>query len=124
MNRLRQITHGIAFAYYIYIFGWAGLRKIILEKEMVGGMAELGFNTVWTLVVGIFEVMGVAMMIYGIFQPKWKTLGTLFLFPFAVAAFTAHMAHQEYRYFYDALMMCILSPMILFTSEGFRIRLS
>jgi hypothetical protein len=124
MKRALTWLHWAAFAWYVFIFGRAGLLKVILQKEMVAAMDYMGFNLTWTLVIGWCEVVGVVMMLFGILQPKWKNIGVLFLFPFAVGAFTAHMARQEYQHFYDALTMCVLSVVILATSTRFKMVLN
>lgn len=88
---------------------------------MMESMQSLGFNKHWTLIIGAGELIGVLLIVIGIFKPDLKNLGILLLFPFAVGAFTAHMAHQEYHHFYDSLLMCILTVVLLSTDKYFKI---
>lgn len=85
--------------------------------------AVIRFNTTWTLAIGIAEIIGVLFVIAGLFKSQPRTLGILLLFPFVIGAFTAHMAHQEYYHFYNSLIMCVLSFILLFLDERIRINL-
>ncbi|MNR42745.1 hypothetical protein D3C85_1612880 [compost metagenome] len=88
---------------------------------MMLSMQSLGFNKTWTIVIGVFELIGVILILIGIFQPQYKNAGLLFLLPFAIGAFTTHMAHQEYNHYYHSLLVCILTIVILATDKTFRI---
>lgn len=88
---------------------------------MMQSMQSLGFNKSWTILIGIGELLGVILLVIGLFKPQFKNMGILLLFPFAVGAFTTHMAHKEYNHFYDSLMMCILTIVLLGTDKHFKI---
>lgn len=120
MEKLMSIVHWVAYAYYVYVFGYASLFKIFQKPSMMQSMQSLGFNKTWTIWIGVAETIGLLAVLGGIFEPRIKTIGILFLFPFAVGAFTAHMAHQEYEHFYQSLFMCILSVVLLWTDARFK----
>jgi uncharacterized membrane protein YphA (DoxX/SURF4 family) len=84
-------------------------------------MQSLGFNKTWTISIGVCELIGVILIVIGIFKPQVKNLGIIFLFPFAVGAFATHMAHNEYHYFYNSLIVCILTVLMLATDKTFKI---
>lgn len=121
MEIIKPLVHWISFAYYLYVFGYASLFKVFQKTTMMQSMQSLGFNKTWTILIGIGELIGVILIVVGIYEPPLKTVGILILFPFAVGAFTAHMAHQEYDHFYNSLIMCILSVALLATDKNFRI---
>src|SRR5690606_13559472 len=111
----------LSYAYYLYVFGYASLFKVFQKTSMMQSMQSLGFNKTWTIFIGLGELIGVILLVIGLFKPQYKNLAILLLFPFAVGAFTAHMAHQEYYHFYNSLLMCILSVILLATDKHFRI---
>lgn len=121
METVKSIVHWLSYAYYLYVFGYASLFKVFQKPSMMESMQSLGFNKQWTLIIGAGELIGVLLIVIGIFKPDLKNLGILLLFPFAVGAFTAHMAHQEYHHFYDSLLMCILTVVLLSTDKYFKI---
>ncbi|MFC7524639.1 DoxX family protein [Parapedobacter sp. GCM10030251] len=121
MEIIKPLVHWISFAYYLYVFGYASLFKVFQKTTMMQSMQSLGFNKTWTILIGIGELIGVILIVVGIYKPPLKTVGILILFPFAIGAFTAHMAHQEYDHFYNSLIMCILSVALLATDKNFRI---
>lgn len=121
MENSKLITYWISYAYYVYIFGYASLFKVFQNESMMQGMQSFGFNKAWTIFIGIGELLGVILMIAGLFKPPLKNLGVLLLFPFAVGAFTAHMAHKDYSEFYDALAMCVLTVVLLWTDKTFKV---
>jgi len=121
MTRIKTIIHWTVFAYYLYVFGYASLFKIFQKQSMMQSMQSLGFNTNWTITIGIGELIGVIMILIGIFKPPFKNAGILWLFPFAIGAFTAHMAYHEYYYFYNALLMCMLTVVLLVTDRRFKL---
>lgn len=123
MEKITTIVHWLSYAYYLYVFGYASLFKVFQKTSMMQSMQNLGFNKTWTILIGIGELIGSILLVIGLFKPQYKNLAILLLFPFAVGAFTAHMAHQEYHHFYNALLMCILSAILLTTDKNFRIML-
>lgn len=121
MEIAKSAIHWLSYAYYLYVFGYASLFKVFQKQSMMQSMESLGFNKNWTIVIGVLELIGVILIIVGIFKPQLKNMGILFLLPFAVGAFTAHMAHQEYQHFYNSLIMCVLTIVLLLTDKHFRI---
>lgn len=121
MTTIKTLIHWSAFAYYLYVFGYASLFKVFQKQTMMHNMQNLGFNKTWTILIGIGELIGVILLIIGIFKPPYKNLAVLILFTFAVGAFTSHMAHNEYHHYYNSLLMCILSIVILATDKEFKI---
>jgi uncharacterized membrane protein YphA (DoxX/SURF4 family) len=71
--------------------------------------------------IGSDETAGVVVVLLGLYEPRLKSLGIIFLLPFAIGALTAHFAHQDYRYYYDALTLCILSVFLAWTDPRFKI---
>lgn len=123
MKKTISIIHWALYLWYIYIFGYAALWKIFNEDGMVAGMGKMGFNVFWTNVIGWAEGIGVVGLIVGFWKPMIKNLSVLWLFPFAIAAFTAHMAHREYIHFYNSLIVMLLSYILLLTDKHFRLNL-
>ncbi|TPD73392.1 DoxX family protein [Flavobacterium microcysteis] len=123
MKTIVPIIHWLSYAYYVYVFGYASLFKVFQKQSMMQSMQSLGFNKTWTIIIGIGELIGVLLVLIGFFKPHLKNFGILLLFPFAVGAFTAHMAHQEYQHFYNSLLMCILTFILLATDKNFKITL-
>lgn len=121
METIRSIVHWMCYAYYLYVFGYASLYKIFQKQSMMQSMQSLGFHKGWTISIGIGELIGVILIVIGIFEPQLKNVGILLLFPFAIGAFTAHMAHHEYHHFYKSLIMCILTIILLATDKNFGI---
>ncbi|MNE75421.1 hypothetical protein D3C80_1715800 [compost metagenome] len=123
MGTIKTIIHWTAFAYYLYVFGYASLFKVFQKQSMMDNMQKLGFNKIWTITIGIGELIGVILIVIGIFAPPFKNAGILLLFPFAIGAFTTHMAHNEYHHFYNSLIMCVLTIILLATDKYFKIAL-
>ncbi|MDR2270786.1 MAG: DoxX family protein [Sphingobacterium sp.] len=121
MEIIKSIVHWLSYTYYLYVFGYASLFKIFQKQSMMQSMDSLGFNKTWTLSIGIGELFGVLLLLIGLYRPEIKNVGILLLFPFAVGALTAHMAHQEYQHFYNSLIMCILTVVLLLTDKHFKI---
>ncbi len=121
MEKVTTIAHWLSYTYYLYVFGYASLFKVFQKESMMQSMQSLGFNKTWTILIGIGELIGVVLLLIGLLKPQYKNLAILLLFPFAVGAFTAHMAHQEYHHFYNALVMCILTVILLATDKSFKI---
>lgn len=123
MTTIKTLIHWSAYAYYLYVFGYASLFKVFQKQSMMQNMQNLGFNKSWTILIGVGELIGVILLLVGIFKPPFKNLAVLILFPFAVGAFTSHMAHNEYHHYYNSLLMCIFSLVILATDKEFKISL-
>ncbi len=123
MEKITTIIHWLSYTYYLYVFGYAALFKIFQKDSMMQSMQSLGFNKTWTILIGIGEFIGVVLLLIGLFKPQYKNLAILLLLPFAIGAFTAHMAHQEYHHYYNALLMCILTVVLLTTDKNFRIQI-
>ena len=121
---LKNVLYWTCYAGYLYIIMPASLFKIFQRQAMMQSMESLGFNKTWTLAIGIAEVIGVALVILGLYRSQFRTLGILFLFPFAIGAFTTHMAHQEYHHYAHSLVMCFLSAILLFLDNRIKIKLS
>ena|SRR5690554_3409094 len=119
----KQIIHWIFLPYYIYKFAYAAFAKVFQIPFMMESMSSLGFNQAWTLMVGYFELIGWLMVVVGLLKPKIRVMGILLLLPFSIGAFTAHMAHQEYVYFYPSLIMCISSVVLLWSSRNFKMQI-
>ena len=118
-----QIIHWASYVYYLYVFGYASLFKVFRKHDMMKSMQDLGFNETWTLVIGYAELLGVIGLIVGLWNHEIKNGAVLWLFPFAVGALTAHFAHNDYKYFFTALLMCVFSIILLATEKHFRIAL-
>jgi uncharacterized membrane protein YphA (DoxX/SURF4 family) len=121
MELVKTLIYWVSYAYYLYVFGYASLFKVFHKESMMKSMQSLGFNTAWTTLIGVGELIGVILIIIGLFKPSLRNLGILFLFPFAIGAFTTHMAHHEYSHFYNSLIMCILSVVLLWLDKNFKI---
>ncbi|HMP91751.1 MAG TPA: DoxX family protein [Phnomibacter sp.] len=121
MQTIISFIHRIAYAYFIYLFGYASLFKVFQKQNMMEGMQSLGFGRTWTLLIGYSELLGVIGLIVGLRFHQVKNISVLWLFPFAVGALMVHFAHQDYLYFYDSLFGCIAAVVILGTDKYFRI---
>jgi uncharacterized membrane protein YphA (DoxX/SURF4 family) len=121
-NTLRKGIHWIALAIVIYIFGYAGLYKIIGVPGMMENMAARGFGESWTLFIGLAEVLGVIGLIGGLFYRPLKIISLLFLWPFAIGAFTSHMStHDPFSLYLNALLVCIMPAVILWSDDKFKL---
>ncbi|MDQ0781597.1 DoxX family protein [Chryseobacterium sp. W4I1] len=120
----KTVLYWLCYTGYLYIIFPSAISKIIQKPQMMGSMQSLGFNQSWTIAIGIAETIGVLIVLAGLFRPKFRTLGILVLFPFAIGAFTTHMAHQEYHHYYKSLAMCFLSAILLFMDNRITINLS
>ncbi len=123
MRSIKTIIHWTAFAYYLYVFAYASLFKVFQKQSMMENMQALGFNKMWTISIGLGELVGVLLIVTGIFAPRFKNAGILFLFPFAIGAFTTHMAYNEYHHFYNSLILCVLTVVLLATDKQFKMTL-
>lgn len=123
MEKIRTITHWVAYTYYVYLFGYASLFKVFQKQSMIQGMESLGFNTTWTMLIGYGELLGVTGLIAGLWYHPARNAAVLWLFPFAVGALMVHFAHHDYEHFYGALFGCVSSIVLLATDKRFRIAL-
>ncbi|MDN3669394.1 DoxX family protein [Echinicola jeungdonensis] len=121
MEIIKTVIYWLNFAYYLYVFGYASLFKVFQKKSMMDNMLALGFNKPWTILIGLGELLGVILILIGLFKPPFRNAGILLLFPFAVGAFIAHMALHEYQFFYNSLIMCVLSVVLLTLDSNFKI---
>lgn len=121
MDLVKTVIHWASYAYYLYVFGYASLFKVFQKASMMKSMEALGFNKNWTIIIGYGELIGVLLLVAGLFKSELKTVGILLLFPIAIAAFTTHMAHHEFKHFYNSLIMCILAVILLYTDKTFKI---
>lgn len=121
MKKITTLVHWLSYAYYVYVFGYASLFKVFRKESMMTSMQSLGFNTAWTTAIGLMELLGLLTVVAGLWKPLLKNAGILFLAPFAVGAFTAHMAHQEYHHYFNSLAMCVLTVVLLYTDRHFKI---
>ena len=121
MEITKSIIHWLSYAYYLYVFAYASLFKVFQKQSMMQNMQSFGFNKTWTILIGLGEFIGVLLIIIGLCKPQLKNTGVLLLFHFAVFAFTVHMAYQEYNYFYNSLIVCVLTFVLLATDKNFRI---
>jgi uncharacterized membrane protein YphA (DoxX/SURF4 family) len=119
---MKTILHWISFAVLIFIFGYAGIYKIIQLPGMMEGMKSMGFGTTATLIIGWAETLGVLGLITGIFIPVVKPVAVIWLWPFAIGALTAHFSyHHEFSDYLNALLVCIFSFLILNTDKHFKV---
>lgn len=121
MGKISTIVHWSSFVYYVYVFGYASLFKVFQKTSMMDTMKNLGFNEILTTLIGTGELLGVIGLLYGLYKSEYKNLAILWLFPFAVGALIAHMAHQDYNHLTKSLTMCILSIVLLATDKDFKI---
>lgn len=121
MNKIINILHWIAYTYYIYLFGSAGIKKVILYEPMMRSMSSLGYNKGVTILIGVAEVVGLILLLIGFWNHKVKNIAVLFFTPIAIGAFATHIAHQEYNHFYNSLICCVLSGFLLLADKHFRI---
>lgn len=121
METFKKVVYWLLFAYYVYVFGYASLEKVLQFKSMMDGMHFLGFNDTWIALIGYGELGGWLIVLFGLYKPEFRNLGMLLLFPFAVGAFTAHMAHQEYSHYFNALYVTLATPIMLLLDKKFRI---
>jgi uncharacterized membrane protein YphA (DoxX/SURF4 family) len=121
MEKITSVVHWLCYSYYLYLFGYAGLFKVLQKPKMMTSMLSLGFDKTWTIWIGIAETIGVIALLIGVWNHQIKNAAVLFLFPFAVGALIAHFAHSEYKHFYNALIACVLSLCLLITEKHFKL---
>lgn len=91
------VLHWISFLVLVYIFGIVGaIPSLLMQPERVQDMKSIGFNTTWTILIGIGEILGVIGLLIGIKYRKLKTASAIFLFPFGVGA-TTNRLHKLYK---------------------------
>jgi uncharacterized membrane protein YphA (DoxX/SURF4 family) len=116
-----QAIHWLAFCYYLYLFGYASLFKVLQKKEMMESMASLGFNKSWTLCIGFGELIGVIALLAGLWFHQVKNAAVIYLFLFAIGALMVHFAHNDYVDFYDALFGAVTAVVLLATDKHFKL---
>jgi len=121
MENIRAAIYWLSFAYYFYVFSYASLFKVFQKESMMKSMESLGFGKFPTMLIGAGELLGVFLLLLGLYKPEYRNIGIIFLFPFAIGAFTTHMAHHEYSHFYNSLIMCVLGVVLLLLDKNFKI---
>ncbi len=116
-----KVIHWAAYAYYVYLFGYASLFKVFRKKSMVDSMTSLGFNDTWTQFIGYLELAGLIALIAGLWYHPAKNASVILLFLCAVGALMVHFAHHEYQHFYSALFGCIAGVVLLATDKHFKL---
>jgi len=120
----REIIHWTAFIVFTYIFGYASIYKVIQLKGMMEGMASMGFGEEWTLVIGWAELIGFLGLLASLYYPPCRSMAVLWLWPFAIGAFTVHMSyHHTFGHYLNSLLVCVLPVLLLCTDRYFRIQL-
>lgn len=120
----KNIFYWLCYVGLLYIILPSALSKILQKTSMMESMHSLGFNKHWTLSIGIIETIAVLLILAGLYKSNLRTVGLLLLIPFAIGAFTTHMAHQEYIRFYPSLILCILSFILLILDQRIKINLT
>jgi uncharacterized membrane protein YphA (DoxX/SURF4 family) len=119
---MKTIIHWISFAVLLFIFGYAGIYKIIKVPAMMKGMESIGFGETATLLIGWIETLGVIALIVGIFIPVIKPVAALWLWPFAIGALTTHFSHHHpFSEYLNAMLVCIMPLILLATDKHFKI---
>jgi hypothetical protein len=119
---VKQILHWCSFAAFAYFFGYAGLFKIFKVKGMMDGMAAIGFGERATVLIGIVETIGVAVLFISLAMPALKSPAVLLLLPFGIGAFTVHLSyHHTIGDYFASLLVCITGVVILLTDSRFKI---
>ncbi len=121
MDILRKIAHWSAYAFLLYIFGYASIFKVLQLEDMVKNMQMLGFDKNWTLAIGIGELVGWIALLLGLKFRVLKNIAALYLFPFGVGALTAHFAHGEYMRYHNALLATVCSVLVVVLDKNFKI---
>jgi uncharacterized membrane protein YphA (DoxX/SURF4 family) len=121
MDILRKIAHWSAYAFLLYVFGYASIFKVLQLKDMVNGMQMLGFDKNWTLAIGIGELLGWIALLVGLKFRAVKNIAALYLFPFGVGALTAHFAHAEFSHYHNALFATISAVAVVVLDKNFKI---
>jgi len=101
--------------------GYASLFKVFQKQSMMESMSNLGFGKIWTLFIGYGELLSVIGLIIGFWLHQVKTISIIWLLPFAIGALMVHFAHNDYKYFYEALYCSVACIIILLTDKNFKI---
>jgi len=113
----------MASATFVYIFGKAGLLKVIEDRHMIDGMQSIGFGLQGSLLIGWIEVLGAAIMLAGIRYPALRISAMLFLWPVAIGALAIHISrHDPLGELYESLIVTILPSVMLLTTSGISVR--
>jgi hypothetical protein len=121
LNGELTIIRIIFYAGFTFIFGYAALFKVFEWPPMMTGMEGFGFSRTWTLIIGYAELAGFIGLLVGLRYPLVLIGSVVWLIPFSIGAFTAHMARSEYQHFYNALFCCIASVVLLITDRRLKI---
>lgn len=121
MKEDTNIIRAIFYTGFVFIFTYAALYKVFHRERMMQGMASFGFDAAWTTGIGYAELLGVIGLLAGLFYPLVLRLSILWLIPFAMGAFTVHMAYGEYHHYYNSLFCCIAAVVLLLTDKRLKI---
>ena len=121
LSSVQTVVHWAAYAYFVYLFGYASLFKVFQKQDMMKNMEMLGFGKSWTLLIGYGELLGVIGLLAVLWHKPLKNASILWLFPFAIGALMVHFAYNDYQYFYGALFGCITSILLLITDKRFKV---
>lgn len=121
LNGEVNIIRGIFYAGFTFIFGYAALYKVFEWPPMMTGMESFGFNRTWTLIIGYAELLGFIGLLAGLRYPLILRWSIVWLIPFSIGAFTAHIARSEYHHFYNALFCCIACVVLIVTDQRIKI---
>lgn len=113
----------LLYTYLFYIFGWAGLMKILENDSMMEGMRLFGFDRAATLAIGYAEIITLIVLLSGIQKHRIRNMATLALLLFAFGALMVHWAYRDYVDHYDALFCCIAAVGCLGLDPYFDIRM-
>lgn len=119
-----NVIHWAAFIVFAYIFGYASLFKVLQLQGMMQGMASMGFGTTWTLAIGWAELIGFIGLLISLYYPPLRSISVLWLWPFAIGAFTMHMGyHHPFSVYLNSLLVCIMPVLLLWTDKHFKVQL-
>jgi hypothetical protein len=121
LNGEVNIIRAIFYVGFTFIFGYAALFKVFEWPPMMEGMESFGFDRTWTLIIGYAELLGFIGLLAGLRYPLLLRLSILWLIPFSIGAFTAHMARAEYQHFHNALFCCIAAVVLILTDQRVKI---
>lgn len=125
LETAKTIIHWLSLGLFVWIFGYAGLYKIMGIESMMSGMEEIGFGKEATLWIGVAEVLGVLGILAGLYIHPVKIASVLLLWPFAIGALTVHLSyHHPISVYLNSLLVTVLPVIILWTEKKFSITLS
>lgn len=92
LNKLQPIVHWLVRLSFAATFIYHGLPKLTSAGDVA---AMMGMSVVVVLVVGLFEVGGGILVLYGGFGPDWATrIGGLLIVPIMLGAiFMVHIGN-------------------------------